>query len=80
VSERTKAAMAHLKAQGKCCGQVPYGWNKTDGGNLVVNDAEQGWIDWMRARRNDGQSLRSIADTLNHRFIPTKSGNGRWAA
>lgn len=78
ISERTKAAMAHLKAQGKCCGQVPYGWNKTDCGNLVVNQAEQGWIDWMRAKKVAGTPLRAIAEMMNGNHIPTKSGNGKW--
>ncbi len=80
VSERTKAAMAHLKAQGKCCGQVPYGWNKQTDGTLVENAQEQRHIRFMQEWRADGWTLQTIADGLNNSMVPTKSGNGRWAS
>lgn len=78
VSERTKAAMAHLKAQGKCCGQVPYGWDKKPNGDLVENPEEQEQIIRMLARRNAGMSYRGMALLMNMDNVPTKSGKGGW--
>ncbi len=78
VSERTKAAMAHLKAQGKCCGQVPYGWLKMPNGDLVENKGEQVWLQLMCARADEGKSLHTIAAELNGMRIPTKTGKGIW--
>jgi site-specific DNA recombinase len=79
ISERTKAAMAHMRQQGRFLGQVPFGFDlATDGETLIVNAAEQRAIRLMQEWRKDGRSLRAIAKKLGESGICTKSGNLRW--
>ncbi len=41
ISERTTAAMAHMRGQGRFLGQVPFGYDLApDGDTLVVNATE----------------------------------------
>lgn len=81
VSERTKAAMIHLKAAGQRVGTVPFGWNlAADGVSLVPNDAEQTVLATIRQLRTAGQSLRDIASYLNTEGISTKKGRATWYA
>lgn len=79
VSERTKAAMAHLKAQGKRCGQVPYGYFVAKENQLVPDCKEQETLKQLRVMREVcNLPLQFIADQLNLEGVPTKSGKGRW--
>lgn len=79
VAERTRVALAHKRSQGeRISGLPPYGYDFTqDGKRLIANSSEQLVIDEIRTRRSDGESLRSIANALNSKFIPTKFG-GKW--
>jgi len=75
VSERTTAALAHMKANGHRIGTVPDGFDLADDGTtLVPNDSEQAVIAEIRAMRKLGMRLRSIAAELSERGIPTKQG------
>jgi DNA invertase Pin-like site-specific DNA recombinase len=79
VSERTTAAMAHLKAQGRYISHnVPFGYDlDADGKHLVPNAAEQRTVAMMRRWRARSKSLRAIAAELNRRGVRTKQGK-RW--
>ncbi len=79
VSERTIAAMEHLKAQGRRVSRhLPYGSDLgADGEHLIPNATEQRTITLMRRWQDRGKSLRVIADELNRRDICTKTGK-RW--
>jgi DNA invertase Pin-like site-specific DNA recombinase len=78
VSERTKTALAHKKAKGQRCGQIPFGFSVAeDGVTLVSNSAEQEAIALVRQLRADGLSIRKIVDEMNSRGVRTKEG-GRW--
>lgn len=81
IAERTAAAMAHLRKQGRrISGKIPFGYDLSgDGRNLVENPDEREAIDLMRSLRSEGLSLRKIAADLDQRDIPTKSGT-RWSA
>lgn len=75
ISERTTAAMAHMKAQGRRVGAVPFGYDlAADGAHLVENPAEQEAVALIQDLRRRGLSLRNIAAELESRGIQTKSG------
>lgn len=82
ISERTKSALQHMRAQGcRVSGRIPYGFDlDSDGKRLVPNEAEQTGIATMRRLRAEGQSLRKIAEALRAEGIETKSGNLSWTA
>lgn len=73
LAERTKAAMQHLKAQGRVVGSVPHGFSR-DGDELVLNVAEQRVVDIAQQLRNKGMSLRAISDELAARGAFNRSG------
>ncbi len=65
IGERTKVALAHLKANGKRTGGLPYGKGVAeDGKTLVVDLEEQEVIRMARQLRKEGKSLRQIAGEL----------------
>ena len=80
VSERTKAAMQHKRANGQRVGSVPFGFDlASDGRTLIENDTEQAILQDIRNMRADGKKLQEIAATLTEAGIPTKTGlSARW--
>lgn len=78
IGERTSAALAHRRAEGRAYGQVPYGWDRDDD-TLVPNPDEQAAIVRMRELRDQGHADHAIARALNDEHVPTKRG-GRWQA
>lgn len=76
IGERTAAALAHLKAQGKHVGSVPFGF-ELQAGQLVQAASEAEVIVAARRMRAEGATLQAIADELNGRMIPTRRG-GCW--
>ena len=57
VSERTTAALAHMKANGLRVGTVPYGHAIADDGTTLVSiEAEQAIIADIRAMRSRGMT------------------------
>ena len=77
VSERTVAALAHMRSQGKRISQTPFGFDLADDGiTLVENPTEQAVIDDILTMRARGLSFPKIARSLTERGIPTKRGNG----
>ena len=80
LAERTVAALAHLKAQGRrISGHIPYGFDLADDGrHLIENAGEQETIALMQQWHEKGRSLRDIADDLNRQGTPTKN-NKQWS-
>lgn len=77
ISDRTKAALAAAKAQGRVLGangRVLAEQHKADALVRVAPVADR-----LRALRADGLSLRRIADTLNGEGIPSPGG-ASWGA
>lgn len=81
ISERTKAAMVHLRRQGRRVSRhIPYGFTLSDDGStLTSHPAEQQGLARIRALRLEGLSLRQIAAALTRAKIPTKTGRS-WTA
>lgn len=63
IGERTKAAMQHMKAQGKRVGSVPHGY-KAIGDKLVKDETEQAIIAEVKRLRAEGLSLAAISKQL----------------
>lgn len=80
ISERTSAAMQHMRKQGKRVGAVPFGYDlAADCEMLTPNASEQDAIRLMHALCGEGKSLRKIAVELEARGIKSKSGKP-WTA
>lgn len=85
TAERTRDALAHLKAEGVRIGGEALGWRRSDGVDgdgrrvVVLEQEEVDTIERMRAMRADGASLRAIARALASESRRTKRG-GRWDA
>ena len=85
TGERTRFALAHLKAEGVLVGGVALGLRRTgvvdrDGRHVVERDeAEERTVAMIRDLRAEGRSLRSIAVALGEHGRRTKRG-GTWAA
>ncbi len=78
VAERTTNALQHKKRSGqKYPGQDPYGFSSIEG-RLVEVKQEAEIVAEIQAARSSGSTLQSIADNLNGRGIPTKTGK-TWA-
>lgn len=73
TAERTTAALAHKKANSAAYSPTPYGKNRR-GDVLTDNHEEKNIIGKMKALREDGFTLRGIADLLNTKGINTKQG------
>ena len=74
VAERTTNALQHKKATNqKYTNITPYGFEAIEG-RLVQVQAEAAIVAEIQAARASGNTLQSIADTLNGRGIPTKTG------
>lgn len=76
VAERTKAALSHLRKEGKrISGRLPYGYDlASDGRTLLPNSHEQEGLRLILSLRKSGQGWRRIAAALNHQRIATKTG------
>jgi site-specific DNA recombinase len=73
LAERTRAAMQHLKAQGRVVGSVPHGSTR-DGDMLVLNVGEQRVVELAQGLRGTGMSLRAISDELAARGAFNRAG------
>src|SRR6185369_9822776 len=71
ISERTAAALAHMKANGRRVGGIPYGYTvSSDGETLVECCHEQKTVALIRRLREQGASLREVVAELDRRGIP----------
>jgi DNA invertase Pin-like site-specific DNA recombinase len=78
VSERTRVALAHKRANGeKTGGDVPYGY-RLKAGRLVSHESEQEAIALIRELRGKGHSLRRIAEELESQGYRTKTRRKHW--
>lgn len=78
VAERTTNALQHKKRTGqKYTNQTPYGFEAIEG-RLVEVKQEAKIVAEIQASRTGGNTLQFIADGLNGRGIPTKTGK-QWA-
>jgi site-specific DNA recombinase len=73
ISERTKAALAHKKANNQVYNHTPYGYTR-NGESLEENDSEAAVAALSVKLYRSGKTMRAIARHLNERGIPTKQG------
>ena len=78
TAERTTSALAHKKANNQAYSPTPYGKDR-DGERLTDNAQELSIIKQMRELRENGSSLRGIAEHLNSNGISSKQVK-RWYA
>lgn len=71
IGERTAAAMASLRTQGRSTGTAPYG-QRSEGGVLVPDDGEQSIIAEIIALDAEGLSTPKIAARLNKLGRPAR--------
>ena len=67
-------ALAHVRAQGRHIGGIPFGFAIADDGKLVPVEPEQGVIQRIISLRSAGATLQAIANSLNDDAIPTRHG------
>ncbi len=85
AGERTRDALAHLRAQGVRMGAAGLGWRYTDNldddGHRIAEavESEAATIDRILDLTDQGLSVRKIASQLEAEGRPTKNG-GRWHA
>jgi DNA invertase Pin-like site-specific DNA recombinase len=74
IKLRTKTALQHKKRTGqKYTNKTPYGFEAIDG-RLVQVQQEAEVVAEIQTARAGGKTLQAIADSLNERGIPTKTG------
>jgi DNA invertase Pin-like site-specific DNA recombinase len=79
IGERTRDAMAHMKATRQAYSPTPYGF-KRKGDALAAARDEMGTVQQIRNWHKAGWTLRKIADELNRLGVATKSGGAQWYA
>lgn len=80
IGQRTRAALAQVRAEGRHIGRPPVGFT-SEGGKLTVSDPERVELAQRAATMHaEGTSYRKIADTFNDEGIATGSGSGSWHA
>jgi len=77
ISERTRSAMAHKKANLERVGNVPFGFEMLNG-KLIPSNAELAVVKEMRSLRANGVSYQKIADYLNEKGISPKNNGRQW--
>jgi DNA invertase Pin-like site-specific DNA recombinase len=75
IAERTKDAMAHMKATGARVGNIAFGFQLGANGQLEMNQAERDIINKVRELQGAGHSLREIAAELNRQGFTTRRGS-----
>jgi site-specific DNA recombinase len=66
IGERTRDAMQHKRSNGKCVGNLAYGYRlSADGEHVEPEPSEQAALAQIRSLRQQGRSLRAIAAALN---------------
>ncbi len=75
ISERTKAALQHKKANNERVGKIPFGFQlDADGRKLLPCPQERSVLARIRKLRKRGLSCREIAGLLNQKKTPTRNG------
>lgn len=75
ISERTKAALAAKRAQGKrISGRAPYGYRWDGDGNVVRHPHERNVICYALRARKRGETWQKIADDLSEGGYPQRCG------
>lgn len=75
IGARTKVALAVKKKKGERVGRIPYGFQlSSDGIHLENSDKEQYQLTVMRKLKNEGKTLREIAEEMNFYHLWNRDG------
>jgi len=78
ISERTRTALAHIRANGGIIGGTsPYGF-KHDNGKIVKDPKEQKNLSIIRGLHERGLTYREIQDELRKRKVLNRRGKSDW--
>jgi site-specific DNA recombinase len=78
ISERTKAAMSHLKHKNQRVGSIPFGFRLMPGSKTLVEDsAEQRTAKTVVALREQGYTFAAIVQEMTTRGLPCRNAK-RW--
>ena len=76
IGERTKMALGYKKARGERVGHIPFGYRLSKNGIHLKKEKHEQWIlREINILRDQGLSLRRIADGLNSREITNRNNN-----
>jgi site-specific DNA recombinase len=77
IGERTRDAMQHKRSNGRCVGNLAYGYRlSADGEHVEPEPTEQKALNHIRSLHQQGHSLRQIAASLNGQSLRTRRGSG----
>ena len=79
ISERTTAALRHKRLKGEKYAPVPFGYQAIEGRLIEVQEEARIVRDILKLRE-EGATLRAIADQLNVKQIQPKKGGRTWYA
>ena len=74
IAERTRAARARCKAEGRAIGVPPTGWRVNGKGLLEVDPREQETLREARRLREAGMTLQQVADELTRLGHRSRAG------
>jgi DNA invertase Pin-like site-specific DNA recombinase len=77
TAERTRAALAHLRARGRVYGGIPAGFRR-EGGVLVQDQEGARALEVARVMRGEGASLRAIGAELEAQGYRAPGGGTTW--
>lgn len=80
IGQRTRAALAQVKAEGRHVGRPPRGFTSVGGQLEVADDDYLSKARYAFEQHEQGTSYRAIAATFNGAGVPTGSGSGLWHA
>ena len=75
IGERTAAALAEVKAQGRAAGTPTFGFRKRPDGYLEPDADEQAVLTWVTQLRAAGESWRAVVETLTTEGHQTRNGS-----
>ena len=73
ISERTTAALAHVKREGRYLGRVPFGKGRDGEGRLVADPEGQKALRRARRLRAAGRSWREVAERIGWTVSQTRT-------
>lgn len=75
ISERTKSALQHKKANGERTGTIPYGKRLAPDGTYLIKDTEEQWnIGQIRMLRDEGYTYQGIINVLSNMGSTNRKG------
>lgn len=80
VADRTRAAMAQAKLEGRHIGRPPVGYTSVEGALQVADVERVALARRAAAMHSAGESYRAIAEVFNVEGVATGSGSGKWHA